>query len=487
MTNYQLLPFNFRRFENSILLTNDLGEYHFLDQNTFELFIEQKLPQFNIEKTSLETKFFLTSQSLNANLIEHYAVRYRTKKRFLFESTVLHMIVLTHKCNQSCKYCHASCIATDDPRALNMNLETVRKTIDFILTFPSDNLKIEFQGGEPTLNFEAIKEAVHYALEQKPQEKTLEFVICTNLTNLKYDYIDFIQEHNIAISTSLDGNEVLHDSCRIFNNAQGTYAKVLENLNKLRDRGIHNISALLTLHANNIDFIEEIIQEYLQQGFNSIFLRSLNPYGNAHSNKEDLSYSVEHYIAAYQYALEYIILLNKNGTYFVEEFTAILLGKILTPYSSGFVDLQSPSGSATSAMIYEINGDIFPSDEARMMYRMNQDEDVLLGNVYKDSRRSIFTNEKLEKLLMNSVVEALPGCAWCAYQPYCGVDPIRSYFEIGSYISFKPDDFLCKMYKGMFDTIMHYLDGGDDFIKDLFWAWARHDSVENISLKHEYV
>ena len=129
MTNYQLLPFNFRRFENSILLTNDLGEYHFLDQNTFELFIEQKLPQFNIEKTSLETKFFLTSQSLNANLIEHYAVRYRTKKRFLFESTVLHMIVLTHKCNQSCKYCHASCIATDDPRALNMNLETVRLSL----------------------------------------------------------------------------------------------------------------------------------------------------------------------------------------------------------------------------------------------------------------------------------------------------------------------------------------------------------------------
>ena len=41
------------------------------------------------------------------------------------------------------------------------------------------------------------------------------------------------------------------------------------NLNQLRERGINNISALLTLHANNIDFIEEIIEEYLRQGFNS--------------------------------------------------------------------------------------------------------------------------------------------------------------------------------------------------------------------------
>ena len=101
----------------------------------------------------------------------------------------------------------------------------------------------------------------------------------------------------------------------------------------------------MTTTIDNIDHLQEVIAEYVQLGFNGVFIRPLNPYGLAAMNAQQLGYSVEHFVEKFENALNFIIDLNINGTRFVEFFTSILLTRILTPFSTDFVDLQSPSGA----------------------------------------------------------------------------------------------------------------------------------------------
>ena len=87
-----------------------------------------------------------------------------------------------------------------------MDIATGKKCIDTALNSPSKILKLEFQGGEPLLNFKTIREMVLYANSSAEKlGKSLEFVICSNLTRLNEDHMKFITQEDIGISTSIDG------------------------------------------------------------------------------------------------------------------------------------------------------------------------------------------------------------------------------------------------------------------------------------------
>ena len=58
----------------------------------------------------------------------------------------------------------------------------------------------------------------------------------------------------------------------------------------------------------------EIVDEYYRLGFNSIFLRALNPYGLARDNS-DWDVYTDKFIDFYKKALNHIIELNLNGKF----------------------------------------------------------------------------------------------------------------------------------------------------------------------------
>lgn len=472
MNSYQILPFSYHKLNNFYLLTNDIGEFVFLSETTFSDFIHNRLSKQSKEYCELEPRLFVTNDPIDETLIKLYSIRLRTKKQFIFESTSLHMIIITHRCNQSCKYCHASASSQDNTTDIDLDIQTAAKIIDFILTSPSKYLKIEFQGGEPTLNFAIIQFIVEYANTNKTAERNIEYVLCSNLFDLSEEQINFCIQNKISISTSLDGTENIHNSCRLTNSEKGTFERVTQNIQKIRDMQSEP-SALLTVTKYSLERLNEVIMHYISSGFKSIFIRSLNPYGEADKNIDSIHYSEEEFIHNYINALEFIIELNRKGIDFIEEYASILLVRILTPFSSGFVDLQSPTGAAICGLIYDTAGNIFASDESRMIYRMSSDNKFLLGNVFDNTRESVFTSPKVEELLSNSIIESEPYCAWCAYQTYCGSDPVRNYFETGKLTGNQSETFLCKKNKAIFDFIFSKLKTKDPFILDLFSAWAR--------------
>lgn len=471
-TSYTLLPFRFGRFnDREVLLTNDVGEYIFLGNDAFDELVQEKMDPTSDVFYDIESKQIATADNIE-DVIPMLATKFRTKKSILKDFTSLHMIVPTLRCNSSCIYCQVARKNLEDHTA-DMTKGTAKNVVKTIFESPSPCIKIEFQGGDPSTDFEMVKfiiEEAEYVNIFKKRE--LEFVICTNICLLTEDMVKYLKKHRCFISTSLDGPRDLHNTNRPLQNTEHTHEIFEEKLAMIRRIWADNecVSALMTTSKHSLGRFKEIIDEYIRLGFNNIFLRALNPYGFAKQYKEKIAYPVEDFIENFIEGLDYIIEINKQGTYFVEGYTALLLKRILTPYATGFVDLQSPAGVGIAGAIYDYDGSVYVSDEGRMMARF-KNFFFRLGNVNNNSYQEMFNGKHLHTILNSACNECLPGCSYCVYQPYCGADPVRNLSEQGDMVGFRPTNEMCKKNKAIFRYLFELLKKNDPDINRIFWSW----------------
>jgi hypothetical protein len=118
------------------------------------------------------------------------------------------------------------------------------------------------------------------------------------------------------------------------------------------------------------------------------FLRPISPYGFAIKTRHRTGYEMGRFLEFYKKGLAHILKVNSGGYRIAEVYTQILLTKILTPHGTRYVDMQSPAGEAWNVLVYNYDGDVYASDESRMLAEMN-DRTFRLGNVHKDTRRTL--------------------------------------------------------------------------------------------------
>jgi His-Xaa-Ser system radical SAM maturase HxsB len=478
---YQILPFRFERFNDSeYFLTNEVGEFIFLANGDFEDFVNQRLDTTGNTFYNLKSKQIVTDTDVEP-VIEMLATKFRTKKSILNDFTSLHMVVPTLRCNSNCIYCQVSKKDLTD-RGVDMSKTTAKKIIKMIFESPSPIIKIEFQGGEPLTNFEMVQ----YIIEEAEwtnlfKKKHLEFVICTNLSLITPKILKYIRKHKCYISTSLDGPKDLHNTNRPLQETKQTHEIFEEKLALCREYlGKDSVSALMTTTCYSLGRFEEIIDEYIRLNFNMIFLRSLNPYGFAKRDKHKIAYPVSDFIANYKKALDYIIEINVKGTFFIEGNAELLLTRILTPFATGFVDLQSPAGVGISGVIYDYDGNVYVSDEARMMASVNN-QYFKMGNVNENTYQEMFNGEFLHKVISNACTECLPVCAECACQPFCGADPVRNFSEQGDMVGHRPSNETCGKNKEIIKHLLCLIKKNDPKINNVFWSWITKRSISNPS------
>lgn len=473
--SYRFLPFHFMRWSaNEMFLTNFVGEFCFLQHSEFIAFVQRSLSDCSNAYRELKSKHFLLDS--NSKLpIELLATKYRTKKAFMEGFTKLHLFIVTLRCDHSCQYCAASSVPANQC-GYDMDQETAKRAVDMMLYCPSNSLKVEFQGGEPLLNFDIVRFICEYSKKRAAEERKIDYVICTNLASIDKEKLDYLKQHSFFVSTSFDGPRFIHDSNRRFCGGS-SYDITVDRIQTVMAKiGRDRVSALMTATDLSLRYPREIIDEYVKLGLSAIFLRSTRPYGR--SQGRESQYSISKFIDFYHQAFAYIMELNRQGIHIVEGFAQVLLGKILTPFATGFVDLQSPAGAGMSFVAYNYDGDVYASDEARMLAETG-DKTFRMGNLYSDSYSDIFGGSTIRTLVDSSCVEVLPGCSECAFQIYCGADPIHYYTTQGDIIGHRPTSDFCQKNKAIIRMLLEYLRNGDDFTRDLLLSWISPRNPED--------
>jgi His-Xaa-Ser system radical SAM maturase HxsB len=363
----------------------------------------------------------------------------------------------------------------------DMTRESADRALDLTFRSPAKHIKIEFQGGEPLLNFELIQYITEGAKQRNATaKKSLQFVVATNLSFLSDEILAYLKKHRICVSTSLDGPAFIHNANRP-RPGNDAYETTIRGMARVRQvLGGDAVSALMTTTKLSLQHPEAIVNEYVRQGFDHVFLRPLSPYGFALKTQAKTGYDLVAFLSFYKRALSHIIELNRQGRWMVEIYAQILLTKILTPFATGYVDLQSPAGAGISVAVYNYDGDVYATDEARMLAQMG-DTTFRLGNVHTDSYKAIFGGELLRSLVAASCVESLPGCADCAFQTFCGADPVENYATQGDIFGHRPTSRFCGRNMEIIRHLLRLYHGDDPFVRELFWAWV-HNTAPDVLL-----
>ena len=469
---YRLLPFRFDRLEgDDYVLTNQAGEVYILPRPVLDDFVNHRLHFDTLYYKDLKSKHMLIDDDSSV-AIDLLALKVRTKLSRLANFTGLHLFVVSLRCDHSCPYCQVS-RQSDDRLAFDMSIATAERALELVFQSPNPAIKIEFQGGEPLINFPLIKHIVRRAQEINAVAcRNLQFVIATNLALIDDDVINFCRAHQVLISTSLDGPADLHNKNRP-RPGRDSYERTVSGIDRVRAAlGRDSISALMTTTEASLGRVREIIDEYITRGFSGIFLRTLSPYGFAIKTKLYNAYSADRWLEFYFEGLDYIIEINRAGHFFVEHYASILLTKILTPFSPGYVDLQSPAGIGTAAVVYNYNGDVFASDESRMLAEMG-DATFKIGNVHENSFDEIFLSDSLLNPLEESFTASAPMCTDCAFEPFCGADPVFHHATQGDFLGCKPKSKFCTRNLAIFRRLIS-LARQDVETQRIFHRWVSH-------------
>ena len=437
-----------RKIDDKYFITTDYGSSCILSEDEFK-----KLKQNNIDE-QLKEKLFEKAIILNEKNVGEAVRLTRNRNSFLFCGTSLHIIVVTLRCNMNCIYCHASC-KLESERDFDMNKETAKKTVDFIFQSPSHGITIEFQGGEPLLNWDVVKYVIEYAQEKnKVVKKDLRIDIVTNLTNINEDKMNYLIDNGVGVCTSLDGPKDVHDYNRRY--AKGSnYEHVVKWIKRFNEEYIKRgkdkmmVNALVTLTKKSLDYPKEIVDEYVQLGLKTIHLKFLNHLGVAKQIWSKINYPYSAYMDFWKKAVTHIEKLKKEGKDITERMENIMFNKINGEFDPNFLELRSPCGAAIGQLTYNHKGDIYTCDEARMI----EDDLFLLGNVNDAAYKDIVTCDKACAVVSASMNDQYV-CDNCAYKPYCGICPVCNYAEQGNVIGKITQTDKCKIHKEQFDWVV---------------------------------
>jgi uncharacterized protein len=100
------------------------------------------------------------------------------------------------------------------------------------------------------------------------------------------------------------------------------------------------------------------------------------------------------------------------------------------------------------------------------------DHTLRLGNLRDDGYEDIMLSERLLDPLEQSLTLSAPMCSTCAFEPYCGADPVFHHATMGDFAGQKTMSAFCQRNMGVFTAILRRA-RDDDFARQLFWRWAQ--------------
>ena len=347
------------------------------------------------------------------DVYENLATTYKNNSKVV-KALCLHV---AHTCNLNCSYCFASQGKYQGDRAL-MSFEVGKQALDFLIANSGTrkNLEVDFFGGEPSLNFDVVKQLVEYARSvEKEHNKNFRFTYTTNGMVLTDDMIDFLNKecHNVVLS--LDGRKEVNDRFRVDYSGKGSYDTIIPNFKRLVEkRGGKNYYVRGTFTHHNTDFTNDIFH-MADLGFTELSMEPVvcSPSDPCALTPEDLPVVCEQY----EILAKEMIKRKKEGRPFTFYHYMLDLknGPCIYKRITG-------CGSGTEYMAVTPWGELYPC------HQFVGDEKYLLGDIWKG-----VTNTEAQDQFRGCNAYARPECRDCWARLYCsGGCAANAYHATGS-------------------------------------------------------
>lgn len=181
------------------------------------------------------------------------------RRKTVVKALCLH---IAHDCNLGCRYCFAEEGEYHGDRSL-MSFEVGKQALDYLVANSGNrrNLEVDFFGGEPTMNFEVVKQLVEYGRSiEEEHNKNFRFTLTTNGILLNDEIMEFANREMANVVLSIDGRKSVNDYMRPARNGKSTYDIIVPKFQKfaeLRNQTNYYVRGTFTHH--NLDFSQDVL------------------------------------------------------------------------------------------------------------------------------------------------------------------------------------------------------------------------------------
>lgn len=453
-----LFPLRFRRLkDNSLIFANEAGQFFQSDDKFLNRLSSRSLTKLDYQ--FLDNGAF---SSAKAGDLNETAFLHQLAGRMQKPSELSYLILVpTLRCDLACSYCQVSRAALN-AKGFDWSEETLALVLSYIGESQSDRIQIEFQGGEPTLRIDLLKAVMEFCREKF---ETCRFIVCTNLSKLSPELLELVAFEDVFVSSSMDGAPEMHKNQRT--ETDDLTRRFYDNFKQLAEIIGDRLSALPTLDSKKLPNPSTLLNAFDHYKMRSIYLRPIVYHGFArkrHSDSRDYQVDWQNFYEACVYEM-----ISRNSTvtedYYEEYYLTLILKRLLRSGEDSHIDLRSPNWLGYDHQLIDYDGQIYPSDEARMMARTGQ-ADLSIGMV-----QSGLDFQKRDKLQSRAFNALDPWCSQCPYQAACGSDPIDDLARHGRTDVPKPATAFCQKHLHMFDFAMELIFSKDENVQRSLALW----------------
>lgn len=283
------------------------------------ILLQQYVNGDNVDISDELKKAIIDNKIVVESIDEDNELLINAKNQLLTPYPTIAYFILSEKCNLACKYCF---LGNNDKnihmrQMPSMTTEMVERAVEYFAwqnnTHPEwskHKKEIIFYGGEPLINFKALKhtiDTVRIFQDHNKITKNLDFSMVTNGLLLDEEKIQYLKENNVAVSISIDGMDSEANSNRIDKNGNPIFNKLMSIL-KLIEKMEWQVGLSITLTKKTIKNIDHIIS--LLDRFNICGISF-----NLLYSTDDFKLDEQYYSEAADFIIDFFKIARTKGIY----------------------------------------------------------------------------------------------------------------------------------------------------------------------------
>lgn len=340
-----------------------------------------------------------------------------------------------------------------------MREATARQALDRIFEGPPRDLRIDLEGDDPLDAWDVLRVVVSSARHRaRSTKRRLSLGLSTSLAAMSAARCDWLLDHGVMLRVPFDAEASLHEAQRVVTGAAPfevasrwiTHLHARSSARGVDPTGAY-LNATLTLSRHAADIPPRaLVDACLRAGLRYVRVSPVDPVGLTPEAYRAQALPARDFIAIYDGFVAEALARTLADHLLVEMRFAGALERVLaSPPPADQPRVACRTGAPTLA--FATDGSVYTCDAAT---RLGDASDRFrLGHVATDRLPSLVRHEALRAVQAASHLDALPGCADCAYNPYCGVCPMHGLATRGAIAGPMHDTDWCTLALGLYDRV----------------------------------